>query len=150
MNNRILIAQIIGFVLVGGCTQSQTVRVVTIPPGASISVDQDYIGESPADYFVADVGAVNTLQVEAVKANYVSQTKNFKKRNKRGFPKSIMVKLDPTPAARITRTPARSPGTTTTVQGPTIVFAGTAPAPQVSPPQAPPASAPQTPAATTP
>lgn len=80
---------------VAGCSApSQNVKISTIPPGASISVGQQYIGESPSDYYVSDVDAVGSLAIEAVNACYRTQTKRVQK-TKDKFPDHVLLKLDP-------------------------------------------------------
>lgn len=76
-------------------TSQQTISIETTPPGAAISIDQEYIGRSPIDHDIDDTGAISKIKIVAEKVNYNTASKTIKKlKTKKRFPNAIFFKLD--------------------------------------------------------
>jgi len=119
-----------------GCATQQTIGVETSPSGAAISVNSEYIGRSPAQVSLDDIKHIKTLRIDAEKAEYDTATKLIEKKSNGKFPGQVFLKLDPTSTSPLGGNGQVQGGQQTTIQGPTIVFPGMSPTPQViSPPQ---------------
>jgi hypothetical protein len=119
--------------LLGSCASvPQTINVETTPSGAAISVNSEYIGRSPIEINLKDVGHYQQLRIVAEKAQYTSTVKTLKKKSNRMFPGSVFLKLEPAIAHNQNTGQGRSASQQrTTIQGPTIVMPGSGPAPKV-------------------
>ena len=112
--------------------------VETSPAGAAISVDNEYVGRSPVSVKLRGTMKLKDMNITAELEAHDLAAKVIRKKSGR-FPKQVFLKLDPT------RAPAggagggqglQQGGTTTTVQGPTIIMPSMAPQqPQYQQPQ---------------
>ncbi|MFT5718597.1 MAG: hypothetical protein ACI9T7_002804 [Oleiphilaceae bacterium] len=118
------------------CARQQTISIETSPPGAAISVDQEYIGRSPVDHDIDDTRKISKIKIVAEKVNYNAASKTIKKlKNKERFPNAVFLKLDQVApllgANGSGQGGQQQGGQQTTIQGPTIVFPGMTGSPQV-------------------
>ena len=109
--------------LLGACASvPQTIYIETTPSGAAISVNAEYIGRSPTQIDLKDVGHHQQLRIVAEKSQYTSTVKTLKKKSNRMFPGSVFLKLEPTIVQNL-NTPSGSQQQTA-IQGSTIVMPG--------------------------
>ena len=126
-----------------GCATPQTITIETSPAGAAVSINDEYIGRSPTIFEMQDASAYQRIQILAEKQSYETTLKLIKRKPNGTFPQQVFLKLDPTVAVSgmTTQMGGQQQGGTT-IQGPTIVIPGMAPAPQIIPPAVTPPPAP--------
>lgn len=124
--------------LTGACATPQTISVETSPSGAAISVDNEYIGRSPAKIKMEDIDDIKELEVVAEKRYYETSVKTLEKKRNGKFPKKVFLKLEEE-HVRIHGSSGSGHmqgGQQSTIQGPTIVYPGSGSTPHVSSPSA--------------
>jgi hypothetical protein len=82
------------------CASPQCVQIMSDPSGAHIFVNEEYVGQSPCNYEIANVDSVKALEIRARIRNKDIDGALLRKRSDGYFPsKSILVLDDPTPVA---------------------------------------------------
>ncbi len=89
------------------CATPQTINVVTVPADAAISVDDEFVGHSPAAFTMKDVDDFETLRIAAERAGYETEVKTVSKRPGGLFPSKVYLQLD---GARVRSVPAEAAG----------------------------------------
>jgi len=111
-------------ILITACATSQSINIETSPPGAAISVDQEYIGRSPTTVDISDVDDIRNLRIVAEKAQFNTSSKTLKKKRNGLFPEQVFLKLDQPVNLMGGGSGQQQGGQQTTIQGPTIIVPG--------------------------
>lgn len=110
------ISSILSMAALAGCATPQTISIMAVPSGAAISIESEYVGESPAAYSMSDVDDFDSLRIAAEMPGYEASIKTVTKKPGGLFPGKVLLQLEPKQLPETSQDAARRSTQPTVVQ----------------------------------